>query len=74
MTLHKRNGMNIMTEYWKKPIPDRSHDWCAIIDGQEEAGPQGWGHTEDEAIRDLLDRIDEENDGERWAYETGAVP
>ena len=42
----------IKTEHVFPPIPTRSHDWCAYLDGQEEFGPQGWGPTEAAAIAD----------------------
>lgn len=35
------------------PIPDRSHDWCAYYDGEEEAANYGWGKTKEEAIANL---------------------
>jgi hypothetical protein len=37
------------------PIPDRSFDWCAYYDGDEEGGPRGYGATEQEAVNDLLE-------------------
>lgn len=43
----------IRTSFVNPPIPDRSHDWQAWIDGDEERGPYGFGHTEEEAIADL---------------------
>lgn len=43
----------IRTSYVFPPIPDRSHDWQAWIDGDEESGPYGHGRTEQEAIEDL---------------------
>jgi hypothetical protein len=38
----------------KPPIPRRDWDWCAFFDGEEEAGPYGWGATQFEAVLDLL--------------------
>lgn len=35
------------------PIPDRSHDWCAYVDGREEEGNYGYGRTEIAALADL---------------------
>jgi hypothetical protein len=40
------------------PIPIRSFDWSAWIDGREEDGPYGHGATEVEAIADLKEQID----------------
>jgi len=50
----------IVTSHEYPPIPIRSMDWLAYFDGNEE-GPQGWGLTEDAAIADLIDNLDEEN-------------
>lgn len=44
---------NFKTAYWAKPIPTSKFDWTAWIDGEEEAGPYGYGPTEAEAIADL---------------------
>jgi hypothetical protein len=48
----------IVTTYVNPPIPIRTSDWCACIDGQEECGPYGWGRTEAEAIADLEDNLE----------------
>lgn len=50
---------NIKTEYSPKPIPLRNKDWDAWIDEKEEWGT-GHGLTEDEAIEDLLEKLDTE--------------
>jgi hypothetical protein len=47
----------IVTSHVFPPIPDRRFDWCAWYDGHEE-GPQGFGRTEDEARRDLINNYD----------------
>jgi hypothetical protein len=39
-------------------VPIREFDWCAYLDGKEEAGPYGWGMTEAEAIADLKEQLD----------------
>lgn len=49
----------INTSYVYPPIPDRRFDWCATFDdydGAPDAGfqPVGYGHTEQDAIHDLL--------------------
>lgn len=44
----------IVTSHVFPPIPDRSHDWCAYYDGEEEAGLYGYGATEAEAIEDFV--------------------
>lgn len=50
----------ILTSYWMKPIPDRSCDWEAVFEDYDGATdshcPMGFGHTEQEAIEDLLER------------------
>jgi hypothetical protein len=56
--------MNIRTEYVYPPIPDRRWDWSAVdddtYDGAEDSHcPIGRGATEDEAIADLLEQIEE---------------
>lgn len=45
--------MLIKTQYIYPPIPDRTHDWLAHYDGEEERGQNGFGRTEAEAIADL---------------------
>ena len=49
---------DIRTTYVHPPIPIRTSDWCACIDGQEEDGPYGWGATEAEAIADLKEKLE----------------
>jgi hypothetical protein len=44
--------MKIVTEYWAKPIPLRTFDWCAHFDDPE--GATGYGATEQDAIDDLV--------------------
>lgn len=51
--------MKIITTHVFPPIPIRSYDWCAHLDGQEEDGPQGWGSTKQDAVDDLKDQIEE---------------
>lgn len=48
--------MNIKTKYWAKPIPGRDHDWEAWDDDRAEAGPVGFGASEQEAIDDLKEK------------------
>ena len=49
----------IRTEFEYPPIPIRSFDWSATLHGYEPGDPIGRGATEDEAIADLLDQIEE---------------
>lgn len=51
--------MNIKTEHVFPPIPDRSYDWLAYDSDNYEPGcPIGSGATEQEAIDDLMEQID----------------
>lgn len=53
----------IITSFVYPPIPIRTMDWCAHRDGDEpnDGGGmrQGWGRTEDEAVKDLIEQEDE---------------
>src|SRR5688572_28021386 len=44
----------LVTEHILSPIPDRSMDWCAHVDGEEERGECGWGPTEAAAVADWI--------------------
>ena len=51
----------VRTSHVYPPIPDRSHDWTAWVDGQdEETRIQGWGATEEAAIKDLFLLLEDE--------------
>lgn len=47
--------INIHFEY--PPIPVRSFDWSACVDGWEEDGPYGRGETKGKALVDLGEQI-----------------
>jgi hypothetical protein len=51
--------MKIKTEYFAKPIPSRKFDWSAIDDDTYDGpgSPVGYGSTEQEAIIDLIDKV-----------------
>lgn len=51
--------MKIITEFVYPPIPIRNFDWVAYRDGDEDGGPQGHGATEEEAIAELMELLDE---------------
>jgi hypothetical protein len=51
--------MKIITDYWAKPIPIRQFDWSAVTDNYEPGDPIGHGTTEQEALDELLLRIEE---------------
>lgn len=58
----------VVTQFVYPPIPDRSHDWLAYLDGREEDTRfYGFGATESEARRELAAAIGawEEERGER---------
>ena len=44
------------------PIPARQFDWQATLDGYEPGDPCGHGADKFDAVRDLLEQIDERND------------
>lgn len=57
--------MRITTSHIAPPIPTKTHDWSAIDDetySGDESDPVGYGSTEIEAIRDLLDQIEANKD------------
>lgn len=52
--------MKIETEYWRRPVPTAKFDWQAIdADTYESGAPQGFGATEQEAIADLMEQLQE---------------
>lgn len=59
MSIHNVNGLRIRTEHVKPPIPTRAWDYSAVVEGYEPGDPQGWGETEQAAIDDLLQQIEE---------------
>jgi len=52
--------MKIKTAYVNPPIPDRRWDWQAIDDDTYDGPgcPIGCGATEQEAIRDLMEQLE----------------
>lgn len=51
--------VRIRTEFVYPPIPDRTSDWSAVEDGYEPPMPMGWGQTEEAAIADLVEQLEE---------------
>ena len=49
----------IRTTYWAKPIPVRQYDWEAATDDYELGCPIGYGATEEEAIKDLQELLED---------------
>jgi len=54
--------VQVVTNYWAKPIPPRNFDWSAQREGDEpnDDGQMlcGYGATEQDAINDLLEQIE----------------
>ena len=69
MTIHQINGIKVRTSFDYPPVPGRSMDWSAVDDntydvdcdgdGYFSSCPVGRGVTEQEAIADLLEQIEE---------------
>lgn len=60
MPLLTVNGRKIRTEHVKPPIPIRDWDYSAVLDDYEGGDPMGWGETEQAAIDDLLQQLEDE--------------
>lgn len=69
MTTHIRHGLKLDTEYWAKPIPDRRLDWYATEDSYEPGMPVGTGRTEEEAIQDLLEQLEDREPEEQATWD-----
>lgn len=54
---HALPAINVSFVY--PPIPDRRSDYCATRDGYEGGDPIGYGATEQAAIEDLKQQIEE---------------
>lgn len=59
MALLTVNGRKIRTSCVMPPIPVRDMDYSAVDDNYEPGDPQGWGKTEQAAIDDLLQQLEE---------------
>lgn len=55
----RRCGHTIVTEYIYPPIPTRTMDWRATLDDYEPGARMGWGATEQAAIADLLEALED---------------
>lgn len=56
-----RIPLKIVTEHIKPPIPVSWWDWRAYVQGREEdRSAYGWGSSEDEAIADLMESLEDE--------------
>jgi hypothetical protein len=50
--------VRVITEYIRPPVPTTMYDWMAYIDGEpdgESNGPTGYGPTEADALRNLIE-------------------
>lgn len=54
---------NIKTEFVYPPIPIRSFDWVAYLEGTEESQEYGYGSTEKEAVGNLLIILQDKEEG-----------
>ena len=50
--------MKIITSFVKPPIPIKDFDWQAVTDNYEPGDPVGVGATEEQAIVDLMEKLD----------------
>lgn len=56
----KQQKINIQTYYDPKPIPIRRFDWEAVnYDTLDYDSVTGFGATKEEAVADLMERLDE---------------
>jgi hypothetical protein len=69
--------MSFITSHWAKPSLMRQFDWEAVTDDYEPGDPIGYGVTEQEAVDDLVEQV-EDRDGARedaeeadWLERTG---
>lgn len=51
--------MKVITQNIYPPIPDRRFDWSAVTDNYEPGCPIGYGRTEQEAVADLAEQIED---------------
>jgi hypothetical protein len=54
--------MKIITNYVFPPIPVRQFDWAAVFDNYEPGAHVGYGRTEQDAIDDLRQQWEDDND------------
>jgi hypothetical protein len=61
LSVAAEGAVKIVTHYDPPPIPTRNCDWSAVDDDTYD-GPGcliGWGATEDEAIADLKEKMED---------------
>lgn len=74
MAIHIMNsGLKVVTNYWRKPGPTDKFDWSASFDDHEpdDNGNMmvGYGATEEDAIDDLLDQYEDQQECEAESEE-----
>jgi hypothetical protein len=57
--------MKIITHYDPKPIPTRAYDWIACDENYEGGNRYGVGSTEQEAIDDLKEQLNIEDENQK---------
>lgn len=65
--------MDVITHREAKPIPDRSFDWEALTSEHDIGHPVGYGPTEGDAVRDLVEQIAEGDLPESPRFAIGQV-
>lgn len=59
----------IITKYDPKPIPERHFEWSAVTENYEGGDPIGYGPIEEEAIEDLLEKLEAEQERRDLVHE-----
>ena len=62
MKTYTHKGRQIETLHTYPPIPWRDYDWQAVIEGTEPGGLIGTGRCEQEAIDDLIEQLEDEDE------------
>jgi hypothetical protein len=52
--------MKIVISHVCPPIPVRTHDYCAYIDGEEERRHYGWGATALDALKNFIENYEDD--------------
>ena len=58
--IHLLQGRRVIVEYVAPPIPVRGFDYCASFVDNDQSDPQGYGETRQEALRDLIDKVEDD--------------
>lgn len=60
MKIENFNTEKIVTSFVYPPIPCRDWDWQAVFEGFEPGDAVGWGQTEQQAIENLLESMEQQ--------------